>query len=308
MHLLRRLYVYQKERFPLAVHGLLIAAFSFSAIAYSRLCRGEAGFIPWQHYAACVFTNLTLFFLLRVADEYKDADDDAALRPYLPVSRGLITLKELRNTGALLFGAAALINVLWFPALLPLFLLMMGYLAIMRYEFFAGAWLKKHMGVYMISHMFIIPLADIYASGYDWKLSGAGAPVGLLWFFAVSYLNGIVLEMGRKIRVPEAEEPGVQSYTMLWGPRGGPAIWLAVLLINFGVAWIAARYARHPDYVFIALGSLVCLAAIPGVLFLFRPRKMLSKWIEAISLIWALGMYLLLGGIPQIASLFSVAS
>jgi hypothetical protein len=303
MHLFRRLYIYQKERFPLAVHGLLIATFSFSAIAYSRLCRGEAHFIPWPHYLACVFTNFTLFFLLRVADEYKDVVDDAAMRPYLPVARGLISLKELRNTGAVLFGAALLLNIIYVPALLPFFAATMGYLALMRYEFFAGHWLKKHMGVYMLSHMFIIPLADMYASAYDWHLSGKAAPGGLLWFFAVSYLNGVVLEMGRKIRVPEAEEPGVQSYTKLWGLKRGPAIWLTVLLINFCVAWMAATHAGHPAYVYIALTMLVMLAAIPGILFLIKPRQMLSKWIEGISLLWALGMYLLLGGIPQAASL-----
>jgi 4-hydroxybenzoate polyprenyltransferase len=305
MHLLRRLYIYQKERFPLAVHGLLIAAFSFSAIAYSRLCRGETHFIPLPDYLACFFTNLTLFFLLRVADEYKDHADDTAMRPYLPVARGLVSLKELRNTGALLFGLALLLNIAAFPALLPFFAATMGYLALMRYEFFAGGWLKRHMGVYMFSHMFIIPLADMYASAYDWRLSGVAPPGGLLWFFAVSYLNGIVLEMGRKIRVPEAEEPGVQTYTRIWGPRKGPAIWLVMLALNFCVAWIAARHARHPGYVFISLAVLVSLALLPGILFLIRPRQLLSKWIEGISLIWALGMYLLLGGIPQAASIFS---
>jgi 4-hydroxybenzoate polyprenyltransferase len=308
MHLLHRLYIYQKERFPLAVHGVLIAVFSFSAIAYSRLCRGETHFIPPGHYLACVFTNLTLFFLLRVADEYKDHEEDTAMRPYLPVARGLVSLKELGNTATLLFGLAVLLNIAAFPKVLPFFAATMGYLALMRYEFFAGAWLKRHMGVYMFSHMFIIPLADMYASAFDWRLGNAGPPAGLLWFFAVSYLNGMVLEIGRKIRVSEAEEPGVQSYTKIWGPKRGPAIWLFTLALNFIVAWVAAWYARHPLYVFLSLAALFSIAAVPGILFLIRPRKRLSKWIEGISLIWALGMYLLLGGIPQATSIFSARS
>ncbi len=52
--------------------------------------------------------------------------------------------------------------------------------------------------------MFIIPLIDIYASGLDWFLAGVPPPRGLLFFFAVSYMNGIVLEIGRnKPRSPK---------------------------------------------------------------------------------------------------------
>jgi hypothetical protein len=303
MHFARRLYIYQKERFPLAVHGVLIAAFSFSAIAYSRLCRGADGFIPITQYLACVLTNFTLFFLLRVADEHKDAADDAAMRPYLPVVRGLISLKELRSTGWVMLGIALVVNVIWFPELLPFLVATLGYLALMRYEFFAPEWLKKHMGVYMISHMFIIPLADMYASAYDWHLERASAPTGLLLFFTVSYLNGVVLEMGRKLRIPEDEEPGVQTYTSLWGLRVGPAIWIGVLALNFSTAWAAARFANHPQYIFVSLAVLGAVALLPGALFLLKPGRKLAKTIEAISLIWALGMYLLLGGIPQIVAL-----
>jgi len=32
---LKRLYIYQKERFPILGHGVLVVAFSFSAISYS---------------------------------------------------------------------------------------------------------------------------------------------------------------------------------------------------------------------------------------------------------------------------------
>ena len=47
-----------------------------------------------------------LFFLqLRIADEFKDFEDDARYRPYRPVPRGLVTLRELAWVGV---GAAAI--------------------------------------------------------------------------------------------------------------------------------------------------------------------------------------------------------
>lgn len=306
LHLARRLYIYQKERFPVLVHGLLIASFSFSAIGFSRLCRAERGFIPWRHYLACVFTNLTIFFLLRVADEYKDQKEDAIHRQYLPVQRGIISLTQLRNTAALMLLAALAINIIWFPALLPLLGAALAYLLLMRYEFGIGRWLNAHMGWYMISHMFIIPIADTYASGYDWRLAGAAPPVGLAFFFGVSYLNGMVLEMGRKLRPPHTEEPGVQTYTKLWGLRRAPAIWLAVLSGNLLLALFAAHYSGADVVVFAALGVLYLLTALPGLLFFTNATAARGKWVEGMSLLWALGMYLGLGGIPQLwSALFS---
>ncbi len=59
--------------------------------------------------------------------------------------------------------------------------------------------------------MLIIPLVDVYASGLDWLLEGTDAPRGLLFFFAVSFMNGVVLEIGRKIRTPDQEKKGVST-------------------------------------------------------------------------------------------------
>jgi hypothetical protein len=295
---LHRLFIYQKERFPVLVHGLLIAAFSFSAIAYSRLCRGVYNFIPYSDYAACVFTNLTLFFLLRVSDEYKDREDDARYRTYLPVVRGLITLKELSATALVFFFIATVINIIFFPKLLFLYALMMGYLLLMRVEFFAASWLRKRQILYNTSHMLIIPLADMYASGYDWQLHHATPPKGLLFFFGVSYFNGVVLEIGRKIRVPDKEEEGVVSYTKLWGIKKAPVIWLIILITNCVLALLAAIYAHANTLVLTVLVSLFIIAAIPAILFTIKPSQGRSKAMEIASLVWALGMYLTLGGIP----------
>jgi hypothetical protein len=301
--ILARLFQYQKERFPLAVHIPLIAAFSFSAIGYSRSCRKAEGFIDWKDYMACVLTNIIVFFILRVSDEYKDKEEDALYRKHLPVPRGLITLKELAKTTLILFIIAATVNIIFYPTLLPLFFLAMGYMMLMRYEFFIADWLKRHQVAYIVSHMFIIPLADIYASSYDWKLNGVAPPMGLICFFIVSYLNGMVLEIGRKIRTPETEETGVLSYTNLWGLQKAPVIWIAVLTTNLLTACMAASYASHSKVSFFALGIFFILSALPAVMFLVKPTKARSKWIEFTSLVWALGMYLILGGIPQFIKL-----
>ena len=59
----KRFLIYQKERFPFIAHGIMIAAFTFSAISYSRLCRNQKGFIAWSDFVIGVFATITLFFL-----------------------------------------------------------------------------------------------------------------------------------------------------------------------------------------------------------------------------------------------------
>src|SRR5574337_1862899 len=91
--ILKRFWIYQQERFPIFGHVPLVASFSFSAIAYSRICRGAAGFVPWDRYLTGIITTITLFLLVRIFDEFKDRKDDEKYRPELPVPRGLVSLQ-----------------------------------------------------------------------------------------------------------------------------------------------------------------------------------------------------------------------
>ncbi|MDQ3393947.1 MAG: UbiA family prenyltransferase, partial [Bacteroidota bacterium] len=241
----KRLYLYQKERFPLLGHGLLVAAFSFSAISYSRICRGAEGFVSWSTFLVGIFTTISLFLLVRIFDEFKDAEDDAKFRKNLPVPRSLISFRELKALGIIVFVLQVGINLYFFPKMLIIYGIIIAYLLLMGKEFFVPEWLKKHQFWYVISHMFIIPLVDIYASGLDWLLEGVAAPFGLLFFFAVSYMNGIVLEIGRKIRVPEKESEGVQTYTAMLGTNRAVWAWIGVLFITLCLSLAASYYAGY---------------------------------------------------------------
>ena len=88
-----RWWTYQKERFPIFKHGILVAAFSSSAIAFSALLGG--GGPQWSAFFVAFLSSLIFFLQLRIADEFKDAEEDAKYRPYRAVPRGLVSLREL---------------------------------------------------------------------------------------------------------------------------------------------------------------------------------------------------------------------
>ncbi|MET7259002.1 UbiA family prenyltransferase [Dyadobacter fermentans] len=299
----RRFYIYQKERFPLLGHGLLVAAFSFSAISYSRICRGAEGFVDAKTFAVGVFTTISLFLLVRIFDEFKDAEDDARFRKELPVPRGLVTFRELALTGILVAIAQILVNLIFFPKMLWIYAAVVGYLSLMGKEFFVAEWLKKHQFWYVTSHMFIIPLIDIYASGLDWLLAGVKAPEGLFFFFAVSYMNGIVLEVGRKIRAPEQESEGVVTYTSLLGIPKAIGLWLAVLTVTLLLSLAASVFAGYGHVVLTVLGIVFLLCALPAIWFWKAGTAKLSKMVEYASALWTIAMYLTLGAGPMISKL-----
>jgi len=300
---LKRFLIYQSERFPFLGHGLLIAAFTFSAVSYSRMCRGESGFIDWKIYGWGIFITVTLFFLLRIADEFKDREDDAKYRKYLPVPRGLISLKELLLLAIIVLVLQALVLIFVFPKLFFLQLAVLFYLFLMRIEFGVPVWLKARPVLYMISHMFIIPLIDIFASGLDWVLNDANAPRGLFFFFSVSFMNGIVMETGRKIKTEEMEEEGVVSYTKLWGVNAAPVIWNCMLALNAMLAVLAGWHAGYGQITFIILGSLFILFSLPSWIFISKKTKKNAKMIEYASIVWTMLMYFILGAVPMIQNM-----
>jgi len=293
-----RWWVYQRERFPVFAHGLLIVAFSISAVSFSSLLRGQHA-LPGLRPVLVAFGTAFLFFLqLRIADEFKDFDEDSRYRPYRPVPRGLVTLRELGTLGAIA-GLGQLALALWLmPSLLMLLALVWTYLALMSKEFFIGDWLRERPITYMFSHMLILPLVDLYATACEWWPTGAGAPPGLTWFLIVSYFNGIALEIGRKVRAPADEEEGVKTYTVLWGRNKAVAAWLGALSVTAACAAAAARDIDFFGPVAVLLVMLLVTAVWVAARFLRSPIPARAKPIEAFSGLWTLLMYLSLGAIP----------
>jgi 4-hydroxybenzoate polyprenyltransferase len=298
-----RWWVYQRERFPLATHTPLIAVFACSTVCFSLLARGVVRVPRGPALVVAVLSAFGFFLQLRIADEFKDAADDARYRPYRPVPRGLVTLHELGHV-ALFVALVQAALALWLsPNLLPLLLLVWGYLLLMTREFFAPRWLRAHPITYMWTHMLILPLIDLYATACDWRVAGVAAPTGLLALLAVSFCNGFNLEIGRKIRAPGDEEPGVETYSALWGRTRASAAWCGVLLVTAAFALAAAAAIHFAVPVAADLAALLVAAGVVAARYLRRPVTARAKAVELTAGIWTLLLYLSLGILPLLVRL-----
>jgi hypothetical protein len=292
-----RLWAYQAERFPLGRTALLTAIFSAASISVSAHLAGRAPPSVWSYLVGWVAT-LFIFFMLRACDEVKDNDDDARFRPERPIPRGLVSLGTIVRLGVVAaFATAALVLALE-PRLLILLAIVLGWLTLMSFEFFAPAWLKARPFVYLVSHMAIMPLIDLFVTGVEWMKAAGAPPAGLGWFLGLSFVNGCVLEIGRKIWAPENERPGVETYSSLLGPRRAARLWIAcaalaaLLLVGVGAS-VGAPYALAV----VAAAALAALSVV-ALRFIAAPDAAGQKRIDAMAGVWVLVCYGASGLIP----------
>jgi 4-hydroxybenzoate polyprenyltransferase len=305
-NVLHRWWIYQQERFPIGKYSILIAAYSLSAVGYSALLRQSVNTSPHTAVPPAIasfviaYISIFLFFLqLRIADEFKDAADDAVHRPYRPVPRGLVNLKELGLIGlgcaCIQLGLAIVIGWTVFWLLLGIWV----YLSLMTQEFFIPHWLKAHPLAYLCSHMVIMPLMTLYASACDWGLVGR-PPASLGWLLLTSFWGGVAIELGRKTRAPDSEEPGVETYSALWGIRMAAIAWLTALWL----ASFASVLAAHTIGAVVPVAAVIAISLFAAVAivwrFLAHPTLRTAKWLEQGAGLWVLFVYPTLGILPLV--------
>ena len=294
-----RLWEYQRERFPVVKHGVLIASFSFCAVCLSALLRGDTAW-PNLQTTITAFICLFLFFLqLRVADEFKDHENDKKYRPERPVPRGLVRLGELKWLGIISGILQLLLSFFLHPRLIILLLIVWVYMAMMSMEFFVHEWLKKHPFTYLWTHMLIMPLIDLFATGCDWLRFATLPPEGLVWFLIISFFNGIVIEIGRKTWAPEQEREGVESYSADWGIKPAILVWITSITLSLIYACLVATKIMFFTPVLVWLSVIAFILLMLGIVFIQKPTPQKSKMLENASGLWVIGLYLILGIIPM---------
>ncbi|CAN5336421.1 UbiA family prenyltransferase [soil metagenome] len=279
--LLNRLYTYTNERFPLAQYGVITALFALSGLSLSSaLSTGHAHFTLAQ-YAVAAITTFILFYQLRVADEFKDHIDDCRYAPERPVPRGLVSLREL-GSSALLLGLIqfALASTLK-PALWPYLFAIWIYFALMSKEFFIGPWLRKHPILYMLSHMFILVFSDLFITAVDFVGSNQGFAPLLLFFLTGSFFNGMVIEFGRKIKAPECEREGIESYSRALGLE--PAVVALTASTIAAQACLILALPHNSNLAALVFTAVDCCAFTVFHKFMSKPELGSQKRLEATS-------------------------
>jgi len=241
--LLKRLWGYLLERFPPVAYTVLVALFGGSAFALIDITSGEGVSLSVAVRASLVV--LLVFFHLRVMDEHKDQEGDRIAYPDRLLTRGVVTLPLLAKTAFVAVVAEALIAASISMYAVGFWAAALGFTLLMRVEFGVGDWLNKHLVWYAVSHNPIVAWLAVFL----WSVTGSPWTAEYGQYVLVVSLGSLAFEVGRKVRLPEEEIAGVESYSSVLGreradwlliaTRWLTSILLAALAMQVGNVWVA---------------------------------------------------------------------
>jgi 4-hydroxybenzoate polyprenyltransferase len=276
-----RLRAYMRERFPLVGHVLLIVSYySSNQFLAKVLTQPDA---PMQYTPRSMLGALTLlffFFHLRVFDEHKDFEEDSRFHPQRVLQRGVFTLAELRRLAALAIVGEFLFAFAAWPEAFVALLIAFAFSILMLKEFFVREWLKRHFLVYATSHMLLMPLLSLMIFSFATRRMPWDAPP-VFWLYAfVGFFVTFNVEVSRKIRAPEDEVEGLDSYSKIFGTYGAAWIVLGLRLADTTLVSIVGMSIGASAWFYAAIGVLFLLTLGAFVRFRFNTNTRTAKALE----------------------------
>jgi 4-hydroxybenzoate polyprenyltransferase len=200
-------------RFPPAVWMVLSVMFLDAALIGSRAAGHQPVALAPEDLAGLV--AFVLFFLgIRVYDEHKDYESDRVHHTDRLTVTGVMPLSDLRRINAVALALQAAICIWIDRGLGPVvgtWLITVAWSLLMLKEFFVSRWLQSHPVLYSVSHAGVMPLAIVWAVTIGARRLVSDPAVW--WLCGLTVVSAFLLELCRKLRGPNDEEPGVESYT-----------------------------------------------------------------------------------------------
>ena len=227
-----RVWAYLLERFPPVAYTVLVALFTTSAVVLvGRQTAVAPSFdVVWRAGAVV----LLVFLHLRLMDEHKDYAADAVAYPDRCLSRGVVTLPLLFRLGVVAVVLEAVLAVSLSIEAAVAWVVCLIFTLLMRFEFGVGAWLNRRLLLYAITHNPVVALLAFFL----WTVAGGAHDRLLALYIGIVSVGSLAFEIGRKIRLPEEEIVGVDSYSSVLG-KGAADRLLAGLRLVTGLGLLA---------------------------------------------------------------------
>lgn len=277
--LLKRLFAYTNERFPLIPILLFVTLLTLgSANLLSVILNGNT--IKFSNTALyfSIFSIFLFMLQLRLSDEIKDFDKDKIAYPERILSKGLISLKTVET---ILFSLIALNILLSFMMGIKYFIFMcliQLYALLMKEEFFCKNFLEKRLGIYLISHQLILPLLCFYAGLSSFELDSSILSLPLFFTLLFLSLPSTLYELARKTWSPDKENENADSYTKAWGISRTVYTQMILLIVMIWLCKLVPIYFNLTYSLAFFITSFFVLITL--LLFKEKPVKKNSKLLE----------------------------
>ena len=314
--------IYLNERFPLGKNSFFVFIFTLSGYIYTSLLYNskimylftngvKIGIFQYKVIALFIIIFM-FFFQLRITDEFKDYEEDLKYRAYRPVQRGIISLKTLGKIGIVTVIIQIMLAHVIDPEIIYFMIFVWIYMFLMAKEFFIKKWLTKRILIYALSHVVImvfITLVIVEATQYIVPKNifdvfilqryRHNIDFALIPLFTLNYLNGIVLEIGRKTRRADEEEHGVQTYSKLWGRKKAVVILSLLFVIEYFLVILGLAHTYEKYFFFGRLTLFVLLIVSIYFMVKFLKKDLSGKIVETVSGLWIIFSSVSLGLLPH---------
>lgn len=266
----KRIRTYLHEMYPIWVH-LPYTLLAFLNLSW--LMMAFSGIRPLEFTPVMIagaITTMLYPLMLRIFDEFKDAEADLTLFPDRPLPSGRVTRKDLNVLLAFVMATMVGVNIPLGKAFWA-FLAAFVYALLMFKYFFMPELHRRSLLFTLLTHQPSTLMIQLYIMAlFVWQFHHF-SPL----YFAMIWMGwGVVLawEMARKVKAPEQENSYV-TYSRLFGPRLA-AVFPGLALASSGAIalYFAMRLGFQP-WAILALGLVVVGVVVGFLRFIVAPTS-----------------------------------
>jgi hypothetical protein len=212
-------FIFIRERFPPVAYLSMVTVFTLANLSVvSFFVPGATGNVTT--IASAWTVTLFFFFRLRLFDELKDEATDRVINTGRPLARGLLAAGQLKKLAFVLVVIELIVvagsgkNALMVHAIAVLFSLLM------YREFFIGAFLRRRLTLYAVTHTAVSVLLGYSISAQFVNQAFRVFPTQVLAFGIINWALFNLFEFSRKTFSLREELPLRESYSGLYGRTG----------------------------------------------------------------------------------------
>lgn len=238
--MIKRLYIYYKERFPF-FERLILGWIVFAEIYFIVLLnQGVTKFNIGIQEIIGGYTVFAFLLWLRVADDLKDYETDLKLFPDRPLPSGRTKKSDIVISCAILEAIALVLNY-FFMNNFMFCLILYGYGYLMSKWFFQKAKIQPCLPLALITHNPVQMIVNLYIISFTvikYNLNFLTLTTVMTLF--TLYFPALIWEISRKIKAPK-DENDYTTYSKLFGYKRATRFVLIItimdIITNFILVW-----------------------------------------------------------------------
>lgn len=238
--MLKRLYIYYKERYPFFLR-LLLGLIIFGEIYFIVLLnQGVTSFDIGIQEIVGGYTVFAFLLWLRVADDLKDYETDKKLFPDRPLPSGRTKIKDVVISCAIIELIAIVLNIIFMPNII-FFIILYIYGYLMSKWFFQKSKIQPSLPLALITHNPVQMIVNLYIISFTvikYNLNFINLTTVMTLF--TLYFPALIWEVSRKIKAPK-DENDYTTYSKLFGYKKATKFVMILtimdIITNFILVW-----------------------------------------------------------------------